>query len=443
MYFSKVKLIQLLFKPLVRFGINPSVQSAAIWSMLESFSGPVFSLILIPVLTYSLGLDKYGVYVMTMAFVNLFSFTGLGMSTSITYYLSLNQQVSSRQNIAGRVGTALSISLIGTVIFSIIAVFVFNFSASEIQKAYPQLIKNQTLVYIVCLLIISTQYDAVISSSLKGLQQFKASSKLEFVIRLLGFIAVSVVAIIQKDVLAVIFTVVVVSLFSLLLRWSALSRLINLHWSNVRLNRQYLAEFFHFGKWMTLQNISGAIFGSLDKLVLGFFHTTTDVGKYNIIISITQLSHYILSSALSFLLPKISANINNLKTLQKYYHKSLMICGLFTLVIIIILITLYPFLVRHFNLGDLYLEYFILVVSYGWLAMTVSPYYYSLGLGGVKVLSNVNTISAFLGIVTVVYFVADYGILGAVISRFAYTAAVTLTFLIPPFLFKSHTLSKK
>lgn len=438
MRFNKmqVKLMQLLFKPLLRFGINPSIQATAMWSMLESFSSPLFSLILIPILTHSLGLEKYGLYVMVMAFVGLLSFTGLGMNTAITYYLAVNHQTSNVKNIAERLGTAISITLLGTVTFSIIVLLAFNLFQTTLQAFYPQLIKQQFLIYGALLLLIFTQCDTVISAALKGLQQFKASSKLEFLIRFIGFITLVLVATKLKNVTAIIIFAVIIAFLSVLLRYNTLRKVVDLHLSDIKLNRLYANELFHFGKWMTLQNISGAIFGSLDKIMLGFFFSTTVVGTYNIIISITQLSHYVLASACSFILPKISASTANVKIFKKIYYKSLVVSALLTFSMMFVLTILFPFIKSHFNLGNIESEYFILLISYGVLAMCVPPYFFALGFGKVKLLSNINTISAVVGIVAIMSLIDKYQILGAALSRVTYTLAVTLTFFIPPLLFK-------
>ena len=433
----QVKLKQLLFKPLSLFGINPSIQVTAMWSMLESFSCPLFSMILIPILTYSLGLEKYGLYVMVIAFVGLLGFTGLGMNTAVTYYLALNHQTSNVKNIAERIGTAISITLLGTVTFSMVLVLVFNLFQTTLQSLYPQLITQPFLIYEALLLLIFTQCDTVISAALKGLQQFKTSSKLEFLIRFIGFITLALVAIKLKNVTAIIICAVIIAFLSLLLRYYTLRKVVDLHLSDIKLNRKYTKEFFHFGKWMTFQTISGAIFASLDKILLGLLFNTTIVGAYNIMVSITQLSHYVLASASSFILPKISASTTNIKILQTVYYKSLAASALVTFIMLFFLTMLYPFIQEHFHLGDIKYEYFTLLISYGILAMGVSPYFFALGFGKVKLLSNMNTLSAIIGIIAMMSLIPNYGIFGAALSRVAYTIAGTLTFFIPPLLFKT------
>lgn len=373
---------------------------------------------------------------MVMAFVGLFGFTGLGMNTAITYYLAINHQTSDAKEIAGRLGTALCITLMGTTVFSLIFLLFFVFYAPTLQYLYPQLIAQQTLVYYALMLLIFSQCDMVISAALKGLQQYKISSQLEFIIRLTSFSVVALAAIVLKQMNLIIVLTVIFSLLSTMLRYNALKKKINIQLNHLRLNKKHANEFFHFGKWMSLQNVSSAILSSLDKLMLGFLFNATVVGSYNIIVSLSQLSHYIVASASSFILPIISASTASSTVLRSNYYKSLIISAVGTLGIILILILLYPYIKNHFNLVDIQHEYFVLLASYGVLAMCVPPYYFSLAFGKVKLLSNINTLSALAGIISIVLLVSHYGALGAALSRVAYTMVVTLTFFIPPYLFK-------
>jgi O-antigen/teichoic acid export membrane protein len=210
-----------------------------------------------------------------------------------------------------------------------------------------------------------------------------------------------------------------------------LNKIVNFDFHEIKINKQIIIELFHFGKWMTLQNLSGTIFGSLDKIFLAALFGTTIVGEYNIIITVTQLSHYVLASASSFIAPKISAMSVTKKRLRDFYHKALTASALVTFAMLLILTILYPLVHEHFHLGSIKTEYFMLLISYGVLAMCVQPYYFALGFGKMKLLSSINTISALICIVAMMFFINLYGMLGAAIARLAYSMVVTITFLIP------------
>jgi O-antigen/teichoic acid export membrane protein len=188
---------------------------------------------------------------------------------------------------------------------------------------------------------------------------------------------------------------------------------------------------------MTLQNLSGAIFGSLDKILLGLLFNTNVVGMYSIMISVTQLGHYVFASASSFIMPKISS-CSTKKTMQVFYTKALVVSAMVTFATLFILTMLYPLVHDRFNLGNVKIEYFTLLISYGVLTMCVTPYNFALGFGKVKLLSYINSIAALIGIFTMMCLINDYGILGASIARLIYTIIGIITFLIPITYFKKH-----
>ncbi len=418
----------LFFKPLQLLGISHSIQSTAMWSMLESFSNPLFSIMLIPILTHNLGLEQYGQYVMVMAFVGLFGFTGLGMNTSITYYLAVNHQTSDAKEIAGRLGTALCITLMGTTVFSLAFLLAFLLYVPAVQYLYPQLIIPKTVVYVALMLLIFNQCDMVISAALKGLQQFKESSKLEFLIRLLGFLAVALITVTLKNIMIVFLSVVIIACLGVLLRYHTINKIVDLHLSNIRLNKQYTREFFHFGKWMTLQNIAGALFGSLDKIIIGSLFGNKVVGIYNVLLSITQLIHFVPASTLTFVLPKVAKNGATLSIFlfKKLFIITLIISGL----IAVAVYSFKPLIFSKFSIDAGYDSLFYwLIMCYFLLSLNIPSYFVALGMNLIRIVSLQCIIGSFISILSLLMLVTQYGVLGAATSKIIYSLAALLLFI--------------
>ena len=432
---------------LKKAGISQSVGAAAFWSLVESFSAPFFSLMLMPILTHNLGLANYGVYVMAMAFIALSGFTGFGMNTAITYHLAKNSAYPSfdyKKNIAQQLTTALAITLIGTVGFATLFLSATYLSQGYLKINHPQWLTYDGLKIQVVLLLIFTQCDMVISAALKGLQHFKTSALCELLIRLLGFALLTVAAFYYKQVEIIIGVAVLVSALSLIIRLVVMLKTADLKINDMRYNINEAKIFFNFGKWMTLQNISGAIFGSIDKLVLGAFYGTALVGIYNILITFAQLIHFALTSALSFILPKVSKANLPINIVKTSYFKSLLISGCSTLVLALALYSFYFYIQGHFKLPNFHSEYVLLLVSFSILAMNIPPYYFALGFGKVKTLSTINIFSGILGTISCLVLIPIYGILGACMARMLYACAVCVTFVIMRAIFKnkSHELIK-
>ena len=432
---------------LQKVGISRSVGAAAFWSMVESFSAPFFSLMLMPILTHNLGLANYGVYVMAMAFIALSGFTGFGMNTAITYHLAKNsayQNVDYKKNIAQQLTSALAITLIGTVGFATLFLLSLYFSQGYLKINHPQWLTYSDLKIQVVLLLIFTQCDMVISAALKGLQHFKTSALCEFLIRLSGFSLLTGVAFYYKQVEIIISFAVLVSAVSLIIRLMVMRKTADLKINDMRYNKIEAKIFFSFGKWMTLQNMSGVIFSTVDKLILGAYYGPALAGVYNILVTFAQLIHFALSSALSFILPKVSKTNLPAKIIKKSYYKSLLISGCSTLVLALVLYSFYFYIQGHFKLSNLHSEYVLLLVSFSILAMNIPPYYFALGFGKVKTLSTINIFSGILGTVACLVLIPIYGILGACIARIFYAGAVCITFVIMSAIFKnkSHELIK-
>jgi O-antigen/teichoic acid export membrane protein len=423
------RLLQLLFRPLQSFGISASIQSTALWTMLESFSSAFFSLMLIPILTHNLGLEKYGLYVMVTAFVSFFSFAGLGMNTSITYYLAVNHQAANTKNIAERLGSALSLTLIGTVTFSCACLLVLSLYVSQLQALYPQLSEHQNLVYAALMLIVITQLDLVVSAALKGLQQFKTSSKIEFTIRLLGFLVIAMVAITQKNVTAIIVATIITAFSSLIIRYRTLSKVIALHLSDIKLTRHYVSELFHFGKWMTLQNIAGALFGSLDKLIVGSLLGNKVVGIYNVLLSITQLIHYVPANILTFILPKVAKNPEALTI--SLLKKIFTITTLVSSIIAVLIFMFKQVIFLKFHIDSHYGVLFNwLIISYVLLSLNIPSFFIALGMNLIRAVSAQCIIGSVLGILSLLVTVSKYGVLSAATSKLIYSS-VAIFLVIP------------
>ena len=313
--------------------------------------------------------------------------------------------------------------------------FIYLFLSSSFIEKYPSFFSNNLFFYTSLILLVISQVDQVISSALKGLQEFKISAQLEFASRLSTFVIVVILAGLFKNLSFVIFATPLLAFLVVMIRLNRLTRLLGIKFLDVKFNKRYISVFFHFGKWMTLQNIAGSIYGALDKLLLGSIFGPSIAGSYNVLISITQLSHFLMTSLTVFVMPKVSSNILNVNFLKITYYKCLKISTIIIVCSVLLLAVSYQYLAHKIFLNNLQFEYFSLLIIYGVLGMCVIPYNFVLGLGEVKILSNINTICSVFGVLTTFYFVTRYGMFGAILARAGYTLIVTSIFLLPPYLF--------
>jgi O-antigen/teichoic acid export membrane protein len=388
---------------------------------------------LLPIFTHNLGLENYGLYVMVMALVSLFGFAGLGMNTSIAYYLAVNYQTSNSKEISQRLSSALLITLISTVIFSCLFLLVLTIFQIQFKEHCHQLSDKQQLIYTALGLIVITQLDMVVSSAIKGLQHFKTSSKVELVLRLLNFIVVAIVAVIQKSVEAIALVVLVMGIFNLIVRYAMLNKIVNLDLREIKINKQLTNELFHFGKWMTLQNISGALFSSVDKLLIGSFLGNAILGSYNVLLSITQLVHFIPASMLIFIMPKVATNNDYVS--KAIFKKVLTITVIFSSIFSIVIFASKGIIFSHFHIDGSYESLFYwLIFNYFLLSLSVPTYFIALGMHLIKTVSLQGIVGSLIGILLMLILISGNGLMAVLVSKLIYS--FSYIFLIVPVLRK-------
>jgi len=424
-----VKFAEIIFGPLQRLGFSHKIQATALWSTLESFSAPFFSLLLIPIFTHSIGLENYGLYVMVSALVAFLSFTGLGMQVSITYYLALNHETSSPNQIAERLVSSLLISFFGTTICSCFILLGINIFVTPLNEYLPQLGTQHQLIYIALGLIVVTQLDLVVSSAIKGLQFFNVSSKVEFFLRLLSFVTVALAAINQRSVVDLVCINLIMAIFNLIVRYTMLTKVVCLNFREVKITQRITKELFHFGKWVTLQNVASAFFSSVDKLVVGSALGNTVLGTYNVLLSITQLVHFVPANVLSFIMPKVAVNSKNITVLL--LKKVLTANTLFSICIATLILIFKDLIFLHFHVDSIYKPLFYwLIAIYFLLSLNVPLFFIALGVNLIKTVSLQSILGALIGTIFLLALITDYGLLAVVASKLVY-AIISLFVIFP------------
>ena len=400
-----------------RIGISKANQEHAFWNFLELVFNPFLSLILIPILTYNIGLENYGFYVLIISIASIFGFSGMGMNTSVTYEFAKNFKKNSAESMGIILSTAILISILGTIVFSI-TLFVLKdlilnfFAASKLASSS---------VFIVIIILIVSQLDSIISAALKGIHEFKLSSKSEIYIRGLSFFSLVITAFSTKNVTSILFVYVVNSIFGLIFRFRALQSISGLKFKGALYSRKKASELFNFGKWMSLQCIAASIFSTIDKIAISFYLGNTSVGIYNILVSLTQLIHFLPSSLVSFIMPKIATNPTSIS----FYKLNLIFLLTISLALTIslFLLVLSPFVFSYFSINEAYIYVFhILILSYFLLSLNIPSYFIALSLNLTKQVSFLTITSSILGMISMIYLVKSFGQEGAALSKIIYSS---------------------
>ena len=178
---------------------------------------------------------------------------------------------------------------------------------------------------------------------------------------------------------------------------------------------------------MTLQNIAGNSYASLDKLIVGVFLGASQLGAYSIITMFAQLIHFIPASMLTFVMPKVA--MQNGCMSASNFKKLSFVTLLISFSISILLVIFKTFIFSHFLLNIEYIPSFYLIIfSYFLLSLSAPSFYIAIAMNMSKRISFVSIGSTVLGIFVMIYFIEKYGFFSVAAARLIYSI-VTLSYI--------------
>jgi len=409
---------------------NSRFLSSTFWSATESFASPAFLFLLAPILVSNIGIERYGVFIFITTLSAFFSFAGLGMNTAVTYEIAKKLTSSNLQELSIVFSAALVMTLVGTLFFSAFILFICSAIAFNLIPDYLNWNLNFRFIPIVILILILSQIDSVMSASLKGLHQFKFSSMAELFIRFFNLTLIALVAFVSKDLYLVLSALIICSVTSVIVRYLFLRHFIKFTFLDIKTLKKSGMHLFRVSKWMTLQNIAGNSYASLDKLIVGVFLGASQLGAYNILAMFAQLIHFIPASMFTFIMPKVAMQNGCVSRLN--FKKLSLVSLLISFSISILLVIFKSLIFTHFFLNFEYIPIFYLIIfSYFLLSLSMPSFYIAIAMNMAKLISFISIFSAVLCISVMIYFIEKHGIFSVAAARLIYSiAALSYIFLV-------------
>ena len=412
------------------------------FNFLTTIIGRIGGLVFSIIVARTLFPELFGIYSLALAIIlTVVTFTDLGLSATITRYLSDSLAKRRKREARSRVRFLLNFRLLLTLFFALIIFIFSNIIAISIFKK-PLLILPLQLG---SLYIIVASLVGFFQSVFIGLQKLKYNSIAEAISQFLRIIFVIILFLFLKTV-GMVFVALIISLFiSLLFFYLILSKkyLYLLKGKIIPVERKRLLKFFSF---LSISSISFVFFIHTDVFMLGYFLPSEFVGFYSAIFSITITIAALFISLGSVFLPaftQIQLNYQRLKRgFGKVFHYSSLLAipaaiGLAYVAIpflqiiygqayvpiqykltLIITAAILSFLVFEACLSALYLSLFASKES------TKLPAFIMLGATIINIALNYILISSLIKINI------EYGLIGAalatIISRYFYLFFLTI-----------------
>jgi len=251
-------------------------------------------------LSRNLSPSDYGLFYAVLAFVGFFSvFRELGLNSTIAIFIPKFLHKKEFWRIKSSVYFVIFIQTIVS-IFVIVPIILFS---DEIALAFFKTPLASLPLKLICISFLAGITFDALRSAYQGLQDIKVFSVIEpfrlsiiFIISVL-LIALGVVGVaygyaISAIICSIVFFIIFAKRYS--------------NFFNEKLNFSKSREILKFGSILLSGSVFGTVLSYLDTVLLAFFHTSADVGFYQVAMPTAQLIAFIVTPISVVLLPALS-----------------------------------------------------------------------------------------------------------------------------------------
>jgi O-antigen/teichoic acid export membrane protein len=308
--------------------ISPAQVSArAFWALLDQFAWPVALLICIPLLIQRLGVSDFGFFSLALAVCGMSSLLSMGVGPITLRNVAVAAEAGNRGESILVVRRALGVLLIcGGTITALSAALSPMFSDAIFSTmGNADFALKALLAGLACAFI--QEFDTVFSMAVKGYGKFRLAALFEWAGRLVWAV-VTVIAAAWGGLLAAILAMVLTMAFKCILKGVMASIVFGTTRVLVpHINFASLRPVLSASRWLWVQNLSGLLLMSVDKLVIGAFFGSASLGIYAACAQLAQFAFIVPATAGQALLPWLAQHHTNQTEPRAGWRKTLFFIG--------------------------------------------------------------------------------------------------------------------
>lgn len=403
------------------FGNALKRQSAsnAIWNTCDYIILPALLLLLTPFFVARLGVQQFGIWVLTNAIAGLSGIFGFGLGEATIKYVSAYRAREDWRGVGRVIGATLTVyGALGLLTGGMIAVCspLLASRVFRVDPAYIPLAIQALRIAGICFAMRAIQY--VTLSAIQGCQRYDLSARISIATKAIVMLGSVVLLLWHRGVCEILWMSAGVTIISGVAMGYAVRQLVPGLRLQPAFGRGALYEVFSFGVYTWLQNIAGTIFAQADIFLVGAMLGTEAVTLYSICQRVAMQIHALPAAGAAFLFPLSSAAAENgdLSRLNRVIARGLQLVaigaaalGATVFVFARSILTVWmgaEFAVSATNLLR------VLAFGYALLAISVVPYNLMNGSGYVRQ----NTLLAWMSVAVVVagtiMLIPHFGLMG-------------------------------
>ena len=386
---------------------------------------PVLWLISTPIFVSHLGIDRYGIWMLTSALLGMSGLMAFGLTDATIKFVSQYRATSDDAAIERVV--RCSFAVYG---------FLGLFAAAATILAAPLLVRHifhveshnaELAVHAFQIggIALTVRFvDSVFLSVLHGYERYDWAARITMVMDVLTFGVNLLLLLGGYGLLSVLAATTILLVPGAVWKASVVRRkLLPSLALSPSFDRDVFRTMFRFGFWGWLQSVGGILLSQVDRLLIASFLGTSALTYYVVCLQLAQQIHVVISRAVSFTFPLASAvkESGDLDRLRRIYFKG----SSFTIVAAVGLgLPLFIFANNILTLwmGPEFAEASsgilrLLVLFYTALATTIVPFYFLNGTGLVRLNTMFGLASGSAVVAATIFLMPLLGLAGAAWAR--------------------------
>ena len=367
-----------------------------------------------------------------LTFTGFGGLAGMGMGPAATKDVAAHR---GRNDAAGALAAAracISVTLVSSITLSLLMIFAGLTLGPDLLARVGEPNEVRAIICFAAVLIALEQLDSVFAGSLRGLERFDLSARIEVTAKFAMVVSTVIIAWATRDLITIYWCVTLLTVIRAMAKAWWASKLLG-GALIPSFDRARAQEAFAFGKWTWAQSLGGAMFATADRLLVGALLGADALARYSVCVQLAQQIQTIPAAGAQFLFPAVSRRRETGEDFRQLaLRASLIIGGAGVLMAV-------PIAIFSFNILNLWVGTEIaaatwpvlslLAVGYAILAINVGPHYALLGDGNARMVAAVNVFAGVFATGVAVFAIPFWQISGAAAARICYAVAICSLFV--------------
>jgi O-antigen/teichoic acid export membrane protein len=405
----------------------------ALWAIAEYFGYPLLMFAATPLFLHLLGSAVYGQWMLLLTFNGLGGLAGMGMGTAATREVAAHHGRGDLAGAAAAARSCLGVTLAASGTVAAVIALGATAAPSAWFAGMGDMADIRFIAFAGAAMIAMEQIDTVFAGTIRGVERYDVSARLELAAKLATVLASVAMAALARSLAPIVLVVLALMVMRTLAKARSASRLLGQGALWPQWNRGHVRTAFAFGKWTWVQSIGAMLFATVDRLLVGSILGAVALAQYSVAVQLAQQVQTLPAAGAQVLLPRVSRLDS-----QGVSYRSMAIkvtvgvvglasaCALALILLGERIMTLWVGTsIAVAVAGTLSL----LAVGYALLAVNVVPHYVLLGAGRARFVALSNLLAGVVAVAVTWFLIPRMGLAGAATGRFFYAAVTSVNIL--------------